>query len=121
MVPVLAPYNMPIPDFGQANTLSSGDVFELLCTRLRAERAKLRQSQRDFAAKAGVPLRTYKRFELGECDSLDVFIRITQAFSRAPGFETLFPPTQLDAKARGLDAAMQSLLRTVALRKESAA
>lgn len=121
MVPVSAPYNMPIPDFGQANTLSSRDVFELLYTRLRAERAKLRQSQRDFAAKAGVPLRTYKRFELGECDSLDVFIRITQAFSRAPGFETLFPPTQLDAKARGLDAAMQSLLRTVALRKESAA
>jgi transcriptional regulator with XRE-family HTH domain len=110
---------MPIPDFGQANSLSSNNVFELLYTRLRAERAKLHLSQREFAEKAGVPLRTYKRFELGECDSLDVFIRISQAFGRAPGFETLFPPAQLDVKPRGLEAAVESLLRTAELRKEA--
>lgn len=104
---------MPIPDFGQANTVTSRDVFELLCTRLRAERSKLRLSQRDFAAKAGVPLRTYKRFESGECDSLDVFIRITQAFSRAPGFETLFPPAPLQTQTRGLGPAVESLWRTI--------
>jgi len=109
---------MPIPDFGQANFLSSNEVFDLLCTRLRAERAKLQLSQREFAEKAGVPLRTYKRFELGECDSLGVFIRISQAFGRAPGFETLFPPARLDAKPRGLEAAVENLLRTAELRKE---
>ena len=109
---------MPIPDFGQANALSSNNVFMLVCTRLRAERTKLRLSQREFAEKAKVPLRTYKRFELGECDSLDVFIRICQAFGRAPGFETLFPPAQLDARPRGLDAAVENLLRTAELRRE---
>ena len=108
---------MPIPDFGRANTLSSSEVVDLLCTRLRAERKKLQLSQQEFAEKAGVPLRTYKRFELGECDSLDVFIRISQAFGRAPGFETLFPPPQLEVKPRGLEAAIENLMRGVEMRK----
>lgn len=110
---------MPIPDFGRANTLSSSEVSDLLCTRLRAERKKLHLSQQEFAEKAGVPLRTYKRFELGECDSLDVFIRISQAFGRAPGFETLFPAPQLEVKPRGLEAALENLMRGVEMRKGS--
>lgn len=108
---------MPIPDFGGANSLSSSDVHGLLCTRLRAERKKLNLSQQEFAEKAGVPLRTYKRFELGECDSLDVFIRISQAFARAPGFETLFPPLQLEVKPRGLEAAIENLMRGLEMKK----
>lgn len=99
--------------------MSSDEVVNLLCTRLRAERKKLQFSQQEFAEKAGVPLRTYKRFELGECDSLDVFVRISQAFGRAPGFETLFPPSQLEVKPRGLEAAIANLMRGVEMRKNN--
>jgi transcriptional regulator with XRE-family HTH domain len=51
-------------------------------------------SQKAFAEKCGIPLRTFKRFEQGECDSLEIFLRIVIIFERVVGLELLFPPKQ---------------------------
>jgi transcriptional regulator with XRE-family HTH domain len=67
-------------------------IFSRITGRVRAERQKLGYSQKIFSGRCGVPLRTYKRFELGECDSLEVFLRIIKEFDRLTAVELLFPP-----------------------------
>jgi hypothetical protein len=57
-----------------------------------------------------VPLRTYKRLELGGCDSIEVLIKVAQTFGRASGFETLFPAQPLQTR---LDAALISIRRNL--------
>lgn len=102
---------MPIPSFEKANALACPDVLRLLRDRVRFERKRLGYSQTDFARHCSIPLRTYKRFELGGCDSVEVLIRIVQGFGRAPGFDTLFPPQPVALPPRGLEAAMLSIRR----------
>lgn len=98
---------MPIPTFADANTKSSTDVAKLLCDRIRYERKQKGFSQAHFAQLCGIPIRTYKRVELYQCDSIDVLIRISQGFERAGGFETLFPPQPL--APRGIAASLQRI------------
>ena len=83
---------MPIPDFLGTNSLSVDELRLLLSDRIRLERRRTEESQREFAERCGIPLRTYKRFEQGKCDSLDVFFRIVIAFDRVKAFELMFPP-----------------------------
>lgn len=66
-------------------------------------------SQPQFAAHCGIPLRTFKRFELGGCDSVGVLIQIAQGFGRGSGFDMLFPPQALPLKSRGIEAALESI------------
>lgn len=89
--------------------MSSVEVLNLLRDRVRMERKKLSHSQAEFAALCGVPLRTFKRFELGGCDSIEVLIRITQGFRRGAGFDSLFPATLPSTQPRGIEAAMKSI------------
>jgi transcriptional regulator with XRE-family HTH domain len=100
---------MPIPSFEKANTLPSTEVLRLLRDRVRVERRKLGYSQKQFAAHCGIPLRTFKRFELGGCDSVGVLIQITQGFGRGPGFDMLFPAQPLPPQPRGMEAVLQSI------------
>lgn len=102
-------FPMPIPNFEQANGLACGEVLQLISDRVRFERGRLGYSQADFAIWCGIPLRTYKRFELGECDSLSVLIRIAQGFRRAPGLDMLFPPQPVVMPPRRIDAALSSI------------
>lgn len=72
-------------------------VLEQLALRIRAERKMLDLSQEELASEAGVSLRTYKRFESAECDSLGVLIQIAVALESRTGpgrlaaFERMFP------------------------------
>ena len=100
---------MPIPSFEHVNTLSSADVLSLLRDRVRYERGRLGMSQPQFATHCGIPLRTFKRFELGGCDSVRVLIQIAQGFGRGSGFDMLFPPQSLPLKSRGIEAALESI------------
>jgi transcriptional regulator with XRE-family HTH domain len=86
--------------FENAKSLSLDELRNTIGIRVRSERIKLELSQQDFANRCLVPLRTYKRFENGECDSLDVFLRIVTAFDRLTGLELLFPPKQVVAAPR---------------------
>jgi transcriptional regulator with XRE-family HTH domain len=56
-------------------------------------------SQQVFAMKCGIPLRTYKRLEQGQCDSLQVFLQVVIAFDRTIALELLFPPQQMPETA----------------------
>lgn len=105
----LGTFLMPIPSFERANAMESQDVLALLRDRVRMERKKLGFTQTTFAERCGIPLRTFKRFELGGCDSVEVLIRVAQGFGRGAGFETLFPAHFIPSKPRGLDAALTSI------------
>jgi transcriptional regulator with XRE-family HTH domain len=100
---------MPIPSFESANAMESRDVLALLKDRVRLERKRLGYTQAEFALLCGVPLRTFKRFELVGTGSIDVLIRVAQAFGRGAGFDMLFPPQAIALKPRGIDAAMISI------------
>ena len=100
---------MPIPSLEQANSQPCTQVLKLLADRIRAERRRLNLNQKQFSLRCGIPLRTYKRLELGECDSMSAFIRVFQGFERAAALEMLFPPMQLERGPRGLQKSMESI------------
>ncbi|WP_176079485.1 helix-turn-helix domain-containing protein [Paraburkholderia tropica] len=67
------------------------DVAKYLAMRVRVERTRNGYSQAGFAEKAGISLRTYKRFELNGVGSIETLTRILIAMEHARGFFTLFP------------------------------
>lgn len=99
---------MGIPTFEK--TESDLDVLRsLLSDRLRHERGQLGLTQDQFAVRCGIAIRTYKRFELGECDSLDVFLKIVIAFERTRALDLLFPPKPTQARSRSPLGALAKL------------
>lgn len=76
-------------DFLQSAT--ERDIGKYLAMRVRGERVRNGFSQSAFAEKAGVALRTYKRFELSGVGSIETLARILMALGHARGFYTLFP------------------------------
>ena len=103
---------MALPDFTSANGLSAPDLRVQIADRVRLERRKLRLSQRKFADQCRIPLRTYKRFEQGSCDSLEAFLRIVCVFERIAALELLFPPKAFAiAENRSPTAALDRLLK----------
>ncbi len=71
---------------------------EEVCRYLAIEIRRLRQSgghsQREFTQLAGIPLRTYKRFETHGNASLETFVMALQAVDRSRYFMLLFPPRE---------------------------
>ena len=66
-------------------------VCSMLATRVRRARVAGEESQADFAERAGVPLRTYKRFELDGKATLLTFIQILRALGRTQYLTLIFP------------------------------
>jgi len=77
---------------------SDREIAKYLAMRVRSERVRHGYSQSSFAEKAGIPLRTYKRFELAGSGSIETLIRVLMALDHARGFFTLFPQPQLPAQ-----------------------
>ena|SRR5215469_13417195 len=67
------------------------EVCGYLATKVRVIRRRERESQEEFAARAGIPLRTYKRFETHGRGSLETFIQILRAIDRTHYLFMLFP------------------------------
>ena len=88
------------PTFESAREMSTEAVKSRLADRVRFERQRLGLSQTEFALRCGIPLRTYKRFELKDCDSLSTFLRIVVGFDRIVGLEMLFPAEPLESDVR---------------------
>lgn len=102
---------MSIPSFENARNFTAEEICARIADRVRAERRNLRLSQQEFAIQCEVSLRTYKRFELGECDSLATFIKIVAAFDRIVALELLFPPKQVDPVPRNALALLNRLVQ----------
>ena len=66
-------------------------VCSLLATRVRRARVSSEESQADFAERACIPLRTYKRFELDGKATLLTFIQILRALGRTQYLTLVFP------------------------------
>lgn len=101
---------MSLPDFSTAQKLSIDEVRIRISDRIRLERRRLNLSQAKFAARCEIPLRTYKRFEQGKCDSLEAFLRIVAAFERTVAIELLFPPKPVTTDIRSPAAILERLI-----------
>lgn len=94
------------------------EVCKLLASRIRRMRQAIGESQSVFATRAHVPLRTYKRFEVGGKATLETFLRVMRTLDRTQYLHLLFPsaPAKFSpslgekiaqARARGLQSPNQ--------------
>ena len=88
-------------------TCSPTEACQYLATKIRQFRRAGKESQDVFAIRAGVPLRTYKRFETHGKATLETFVRVLSAAGRTQHMFMIFPackPTNprptLDEKLR---------------------
>lgn len=63
-----------------------------LSERCRSIRLSQNMTQQEAAARAGIPLRTYRRFEQEGQISLERFVAVLRALNRAVDLETLLAP-----------------------------
>jgi transcriptional regulator with XRE-family HTH domain len=72
------------------------EVLDELASRCRAVRLMQNLTQQEVAARAGISLRTYRRFEQEGQISLERFIAVAFALNRAGDLESLMvpPPVQ---------------------------
>ena len=82
---------MSLPGFHEIGPKSALELRAHLADRVRLERRRIGLTQQEFAQRCDIPLRTFKRFEQGECDSLEVFLRVAITFERISALELLFP------------------------------
>lgn len=102
---------MSIPSFSNAGGLSVSELRYRIADRIRLERRRLKLSQVKFAEQCQISLRTYKRFERGQCDSLEAFLRIVTVFERTVAIELLFPPKPIPVNnAKSATAALERLI-----------
>ena len=66
-------------------------VCEHLAAKVRKARLAGKESQAEFAGRAGISVRTYKRFELTGKATLENFIQILRALGRIRYLVLLFP------------------------------
>lgn len=113
MVPYVALIGgaMSLPSFDQSQKLPASVLWAHIADRVRLERRRVELSQKAFAAQCGIPLRTYKRFELGQCDSLQVFLQIVIVFERVTAVELLFPPQSPSAQSRLATAVLDRVIK----------
>lgn len=67
------------------------EVCHYLAMRVRRYRQERQLSQAEFARDAGIPLRTYKRFESHGKATLETFVEVLRAMDRTQYVFTLFP------------------------------
>jgi transcriptional regulator with XRE-family HTH domain len=79
-------------EFAFLKTCSSEDACKYLATKIRQARRAEKVSQEVFANRAGVALRTYKRFETHGQATLETFVRVLGAVGRIQYMFMIFPP-----------------------------
>lgn len=105
---------MSLPEFSQENNPTPSSLRMLVGDRVRLERRRKGLTQKKFAEVCGITLRTYKRFENGECDSFDAFLAIVIAFQRVVAIELLFPSKDaVELKPRTPTSALEHFLSRV--------
>lgn len=79
-----------------------GQVCRFLATEVRKLRISGKESQAEFAERAGIPLRTFKRFESHGQARLETFVRALKTAGRVEYLFMLFPTPDPEAarKAR---------------------
>lgn len=88
------------------------EVCSYLATKIRRIRRQTKESQEAFAKRAGVPLRTYKRFEAQGKASLGTFVQVLRAVGRTQYLFMLFPQSTLVTPRPSLDERLKKLTPT---------
>lgn len=78
-------------EFAFLKNCSSEDACKYLATKIRQARRAEKVSQEAFANRAGVALRTYKRFETHGQATLETFVRVLGAAGRTQYLFMIFP------------------------------
>lgn len=73
------------------DSTSSDQIEAALCAELAELRLARNISQAQLAEKAGIGLRTIKRFEAGEGTTLDTFIRVLKALEISDNLSAVIP------------------------------
>ena len=93
------------------------ETCHYLAMKVRRFRQEAGMSQSAFAEQAGVPLRTYKRFESQGKASLETFIEVLQAMERAHYLFMLFPQPRRTAAPTLTDKIRSLRLRAMRVRE----
>lgn len=81
---------------------TDSELLKQLADKCRELRLRQNMSQRDVAARAGIALPTYRRFEQAGQISLERFVAVVRALNRLPELEGLLNPPPV-ADLRELD------------------
>ena len=90
---------------------SCEEVCHYLAMKVRKHRREVKLSQAAFAERAGIPLRTYKRFEAHGRANLETFVEVLRAMERTHYLFMLFPTPPRTAKPT-----LEDKLRSVRIR-----
>jgi len=106
----------PEEELDRLKLWTSAEVCHYLAMKVRRHRQEARLSQAEFAAQAGIALRTYKRFEAHGQANLDTFVAALRAMGRTRYLMLLFAATTKVAatptlRERLLDARLSSQSR----------
>lgn len=89
-----------------------GQVCRYLATEVRKLRIAAKESQQEFAARAGIPLRTYKRFEAHGRGHFETFIRALKTAGRVEYLFMIFPaPDPGAARRASFEEKLEALRR----------
>lgn len=79
-------------------SIPADKVCEYLAAKIRRIRQEIKESQQVFAQRAGISLRTYKRFECDGSAHLETFVRVLGALERTQYLALLFPQAEIPKK-----------------------
>lgn len=79
------------------------ELLRELADKCRELRLSQGMSQQELAARAGISLRTYRRFEQESQISLERFVAVVRALNRLPELESLMAPPPI-SDLRELDS-----------------
>lgn len=91
---------------------TTDEVCGYLGSKVRGVRQKAHESQEQFAKRAGIPLRTYKRFETHGKASLETFIQVLRAIERTPYLFMLFPQSMMPTVKEPMEERLRKLRPT---------
>jgi transcriptional regulator with XRE-family HTH domain len=91
---------------------SPAEACSYIATKIRQIRRAEKESQERFSKRAGVPLRTYKRFEAHGHASLETFIQVLSAVGRTQYLFLVFPQNRTVANKPTFSERLQQLTPT---------
>lgn len=78
-------------DVSGFDSLSDAEIVCEIGDRVRAERIRQNKSQLEFATSAGIPLRTYQRFERDGAGTIETLVAALRASNRLRGLQVALP------------------------------
>ncbi|MBK3812780.1 MULTISPECIES: helix-turn-helix domain-containing protein [Paraburkholderia] len=82
-------------DVAGFDSLCDLEIIREIGDRVRAERIRQNKSQLEFSAAAGIPLRTYQRFERDGSGTVETLVAVLRACNRLRGLQVALPQPTL--------------------------